>query len=523
MTIYGLGGIKMRKMIVKILSILCGVLMLLILFTGCGKSKINITTSNKSNKTNASNVSLSITNKSASSRKTTLNSGTANEITNNEDKFSDSAEEGQVVQDGEEPGSIDELMIDLNGRVLKVASFMPQSVPTAGRSLQDDYWLKSIENAEKIYNVKFQFEVTAATGLIFTNKFMESELAGVYYADALFTQSYLSIPALTSKNLIIPIDDYIDFNKPVWGKGGSLTLWAGKHYGIPFSKGNGMPGQFVNYSRNFFETQALPDPLDLADANKWNWDTFLDIAIKSTIDINGDGFTDKWGIVTNNAYITEAMIISNNAFFLRTESDGSVYFNLDNTNAIKALQFTADLFNIYKVAKVVANTKNMEFQSGNAAMWVGPYFMNVNFCRNTGMGSVGAAPLPLGPDVDTFQNHATVTTFLAFPASTEDPQNVLQVFEYYATIWDPSKPEHMTDEEADANLQNAFDTPRDLQWVKRLMNLGSQYDFYNGFTNYYNLISRELITPIAQGKMSVGNALDAIRAPAQAAIDGYLK
>lgn len=77
------------------------------------------------------------------------------------------------------------------------------------------------------------------------------------------------------KNMFAPIDDYIDFEDPLFKdmkKTMDLFQWKGKHYVIA----NSVSGDncCVIYNRETFEENGLEDPATLFAEGKWTWETF---------------------------------------------------------------------------------------------------------------------------------------------------------------------------------------------------------------------------------------------------------
>lgn len=103
-----------------------------------------------------------------------------------------------------------------------------------------------------------------------------------------------TIPLYPVKNLLQPVDPYIDISDPIWDV---ITMdqlkWGGKYYGIT---------QFIRthkifFNKTMFENNGLQTPLELYQAGNWNWNTFAEAGKALTQDLNHDGVIDQWGFM----------------------------------------------------------------------------------------------------------------------------------------------------------------------------------------------------------------------------------
>lgn len=103
------------------------------------------------------------------------------------------------------------------------------------------------------------------------------------------------IPKGAIKDMFVPIDDYIDFNDPLFSDMKDemdLFQWKGKHYIIV----NDITGDncVVIYNRDTMEENGLKDPAKLFAEGKWDWDAFED-SLKQFVDPeNGQYGIDGW-------------------------------------------------------------------------------------------------------------------------------------------------------------------------------------------------------------------------------------
>ena len=104
-----------------------------------------------------------------------------------------------------------------------------------------------------------------------------------------------AIPKGAIKDMFMPIDDYIDFDDPLFTdvkETMDLFVWKDKHYVLV----NNVTGDncLVIYNRDTIEENGLKDPAKLFAEGNWNWDTFTE-CLKQFVDPeNGQFGIDGW-------------------------------------------------------------------------------------------------------------------------------------------------------------------------------------------------------------------------------------
>lgn len=98
-----------------------------------------------------------------------------------------------------------------------------------------------------------------------------------------------------AKGMFAPIDDYIDFDSPLWSDVKDVNdsiMWNGNHYvAVVFVTGDNCA---VIYNRDTIEEAGLEDPAVLYEQGNWTWDTFEDILIKFVDKDNKKFGIDGW-------------------------------------------------------------------------------------------------------------------------------------------------------------------------------------------------------------------------------------
>ncbi|MGZ9585118.1 ABC transporter substrate-binding protein [Paenibacillus marinisediminis] len=264
---------------------------------------------------------------------------------------------------------------DLKGETIKIGLWWegadPRTVPEADRNVGVEEQIKLIEAAEKKYNTKIEF-VKFADYEKYVENFTTTSLAGEPFADIVVLELFWAFPQLVNKGFIAPIDEWIDMKDPKynnWMKtGGSFN---GKQYGF-YDSAPSPYGMF--YNKTLVQEMGLEDPYELQQKGEWTWDKFRELTKKATKDTNGDGKVDVYGFAGSygkmNA-VTEQFIYTNKGSVDRDEK-GDLNFSLGNKNALDALQFVSDLYNVDKsIMQPVPEDATKEFISGKGVIYAG--------------------------------------------------------------------------------------------------------------------------------------------------------
>jgi multiple sugar transport system substrate-binding protein len=166
-----------------------------------------------------------------------------------------------------------------------------------------------------------------------------------------------------------------------------FTTQDGKSFGLP----RDINTVALYYNKDMFDAAGIPYPDD-----SWDWDKLVEVGQKLTLDKDGDGTIDQWGLYTETTDMENAW----SSFVWQAggdilNADGTATA-LDKPESAAGIQFLQDLIWKHKVAAdpaVFAETGDA-FEQGVAAMeingsWLVPTHQaaGINF---------GIAPLPKG-------------------------------------------------------------------------------------------------------------------------------
>ena len=124
-----------------------------------------------------------------------------------------------------------------------------------------------------------------------------------------------AFPRGAIKEMFVPVDDYIDFDSPLWEDVKDVNdqfVWNGKHYmaGVQ-ATGDAVA---VVYNRKTVAEAGLEDPAVLYENGEWTWDTFQEM-LESYVDADNqkygiDGWWFEFGLINTTG--VPAVSLENN-------------------------------------------------------------------------------------------------------------------------------------------------------------------------------------------------------------------
>jgi len=537
----------MRGKSFRVTAIITVALMVFAMFSGCKKDDSDSSTSpTKTSQATAAKTSAAST-KTTTSAKAQSTSSTSSNTEKTNEVNTDNTGQSQVENSGDAivedsvsvsipedsfANTITEVLehekIDLGGRTVVMSTWIDTTLPNPDPNTGRSYILYNrLKAAEKEYNFKLEYKIQATN---YVNEIQQSVLAGVSYADVAVMQTQQAFPVLVENNIIVPWDDYVDFENPVIKANPIMyqgLSWKGKHYGTPMGEYERAFADFL-FNREMLQREGLPDVLDLVEAGQWTWEKVLEMAIACTKDIDGDGILDQWGITSNSeqSFVT-GVLISNGVRIIDDLGNG-FQSNLKSAPAQRALQFVSDLALTHKVYNTSTDYKNT-YGKGKVAFFWGD---NIMYMQGTflPMGVQShVAPHPMGVDVDWYQNSNTAAMY-AILSTCDVPRELAIIFTEACMTWDenlnpiPQLQElfEKTGQTRPWEAENARYTT-EKEYVLAIKNMAPYFttNFTNGFPNISTVIRDNLAKPIMNGSKSVAQAVDAITPMIESIIDAY--
>ncbi len=409
---------------------------------------------------------------------------------------------------------------DLKGRKIIFATWAKNYTYDYFKTLNVEFttFTKRLDYLEETHNCTIEL-APYASSTSFQNALMTNALAGTYYADAL-----LFVGSWTMKfhEFLQPLNQWIDFNDPkkMTNSGQASLLWKGNYYNVLLQNKISYD-VYILCNRDIIGREGLPDPLTLQRNGQWTWNSLLDIAIKATKDLNGDGIIDQWGFVRDKRASFDTLVkafIASNGGYIIDNTKGDYRLGLADSNALKALYFINDLQNVYRTGELYNNTD--AYILGNAAMAFGnmpstkPYL--AEYPRNSFF-----ALYPKGPDVDRhiINNTSAGGQCGSMPYNVVEPEKIAQILYGLCSVYDDTYPDYV----AGINVPEQFSTYifseddyETLEMSKSIIEkYGSHFDPYAYLTTDLNATiltgTNSLMYTILMKNIPVQTAVDSIR------------
>jgi multiple sugar transport system substrate-binding protein len=131
----------------------------------------------------------------------------------------------------------------------------------------------------------------------------------------------------------------------------------------------------VYYNKDLFDEAGLSYPKD-----DWTWADFLRMAKALTVDVDGDGVTDRHGVGMDPEVIRLAPFIWSSGAELVDDETDPTRFAVDTPTAIKAMQ---DFFDLYAVHRVAPGDEELESEDTETRFLNGTLGMVFSSRRDT--------------------------------------------------------------------------------------------------------------------------------------------
>lgn len=223
---------------------------------------------------------------------------------------------------------------------------------------------------------------------------------------------------IVQNKLAQPTEKYIDFSDKAWDSVRSIQnarKWKGSIYEVIV---HAVPSRMLWYNTKLFKAQALKTPADYYKEGNWNWDTFLDVAKKLTVDLNNDGVIDQYGFGGESVHFMFMGAV--NESFVMMNSNGTLKNNMRSANVAKAMNMYADVQlneGIYCPSPTFEKLVNNQMAMGYYGTW------NINTVTGAAdkvkAGQLAWAPAPSAPGMKNYNFPLYESSFI--PSGAKNP------------------------------------------------------------------------------------------------------
>jgi len=296
-----------------------------------------------------------------------------------------------------------------------------------------------IEQAEALFNCKIEFQ--SAGWMEYDNFLLTRYMAGDATNDIWQVASGAGYWPLIAKGALLPLDEVL--GDAFYERLHPLDRWkaeAGAYKGqrylmtaaidIPEEAIVAHPGWYLQfYNKTMIEEAGAEDPYELWLNGEYDWDAYSEIMRKVTMDTNGDGTVDQWGMSTDLfSFRSRLWIHANGGCEAKTDENGRAVFALDDGDAARvALEQLRTWQHVDKTMQPPGAADPLqEFIGGRIAFFTNHGWDYWGVMDNADF-EWGILPLPKGPNVDEIQ-YLSEWGGYALPASAKQPEALMALF-----------------------------------------------------------------------------------------------
>lgn len=324
-----------------------------------------------------------------------------------------------------------------------------------------------------------EVETIVGTGGYYENLYKlisAGEIPDVVVAEA------TSFPNMIMRDLVQPWDDYLAYDDPIWDLTGAREemeqmRWDGKIYNVT-RRSHNLGVMF--YNKRLVADTGLQDPAELQAEGKWTWDAFKEYLEATTVDNDGDGVTDVYGMV-NTGDFPISFFASTGEFHIEFK-DGKFINNIKSAKVQDAANFIYDLVN-GNTRVMSLNDPVAEFLNGKAAfVYTNDYRGYVDYADLWETDGIGIVPMPAYKEGEP-QYQASLVDYLYLMKGAKNPEGaalmaLAQQYDTYLNV-DPSCKDrreqtikdfmsHGFTEEAATAVADINDMPHKIIWTRSI-------------------------------------------------------
>ena len=233
----------------------------------------------------------------------------------------------------EEDGSSTDTLTGTGDKSIRVFLYMQEHEKEVYGKLIDDF---VAEHSDEIKDVVFEVTTQDEYNQKMIANMTAGDLPDIFYVGPSAVRSYVD------NGYVLPLDDYIDSAtlESVWGTAQSIYRYDGKNIGSGsvYALPKDLSCFAFAYNQDLFDAAGLdyPDP-----EKPYTYDEFIEVCKKLTIDKDGDGEIDQWGVANADQFGMTPFLYSNGVKFL---NDDMTKVNVaNNPQLTEALTFYTDL------------------------------------------------------------------------------------------------------------------------------------------------------------------------------------
>lgn len=394
--------------------------------------------------------------------------------------------------------------------------------PVEGDSIADDIYLERNQQLMKDYH--FEMEMKSQSLDNFNSAIMASAMAGEKMADIILLD-YVRMQNLRVAEVLNPFDSTcmpaIDVNDKKWQKAVTRDgTHNGKVYGIyDFTPA----GSMCFFNADLFAEKNITSPYTLYKEGKWTWEEFKKLAKTMTVDENGDGTPEIYGIGTidwGNFHFEHPFIYANGGRVVKFDANGKPAFAYTDNEAQEALGFVKSL---YDEKLVLPELPKNETEAANvfSTRKVAFVFATYGFVNHIKEmeDDFGMVPLPKGPSAADYVSMNTGSPMYVTTIGTpvEDYEASSLIFDLLTEPL-PETGEETIDDPL-YTVRNEF--LRDDDAVQIYLDMSEKVVAYSPVESLVGLISPAISSCVKENATTPKSAMESIADQVQTLIDDF--
>lgn len=488
-------------------------------FGGCQKKDDGPSSTKSKSSTTQTKAKSMTSSVKKTGTKTTGKSGTAAE-----GEADPSEGEDDIPEEIPDDSDNQEQTIDYDGRTITIVAQtnLAPGLPMTEAEVEGTSDISKIMkyrsklDAESLFNCKIEMKMIPIGSIV--NEVINNQIAGTYLGDVLWANRQNVIPRLINNKSLLAWGDYHDFTTDELFTGEyfkNVYYYKDKFWFFSWDH-RSRPDNGLHYNKGILANEGVPDLWAYADQNNWNWDSFRDIALKTTRDLNGDGITDQWGISAYAADFATTLAMTNGVAPIIFENNEAV-FGFNKPESKKALLFMIQLWNVDKVVMPVlmpGGAHLRAYYGGQAAMCPSTGLAHGKAAADNGLekNNIGFIYLPKGPDYGTYVGFTNTGGHgLYLMSSAQEPKNITKIIRYLITVYDPIRNGYGFGNDMEAN-DRAFNAQYVYDERSMDMVLSKSYPYVNQIDYGLNfgiaLDWRNMVNKLVSNQSTVGSTLE---------------
>ncbi len=258
------------------------------------------------------------------------------------------------------------------------------------------------------------------------------------------------MPKLAAIQVLAPVDEYLDVTKQNHQEIINTYTWGGKHYAATVTQ---VQTPLLWFNKKLMEKNGVEkNPYELYKAGTWTWTEFRELAMKLTLDTDGDGEVNIYGFSSNNV---DVFHWSNSAEKVKINADETVEITWKSQACLNAYQILQSSRFTDKYYSPDPQLHTTGFNSGELAMAYGTFEFPLLFGNKLNKEDIGVAPFPTGPDFNGY--YFGVSNFMGIARGAKNPYSAgkfcemvcameRENFETGYDFGNPDAMEYLTDE-----------------------------------------------------------------------------